>query len=142
MDTSTKTATLPAEHAREGLNSPEPGLGCACSELHLDRVVTALDQAPSPGTLAELGELFKVFADPGRLRILAALGGGELCVGHLVAAVGMSQSAVSHQLALLRKARLVRSRRIGKEVYYALDDLHVGAILAVGLDHVGERGRP
>jgi len=126
---------------RAGSDQDEAAADCAYIELHGDRVIAALQGAPSSESLAELGELFKVFADPSRLRILAALGGGELCVGHLVEAVGMSQSAVSHQLSVLRKARLVRARRIGKEVYYALDDLHVGAILAVGLDHVGERGR-
>ena len=114
---------------------------CACAQVHEDRVEAAKAAAPDPARLAELGELFKVFADPSRLRILSALGAGELCVCDLVETLGMSQSAVSHQLALLRGARLVRYRREGKTVYYSLDDLHVGAILAVGLDHVSERGR-
>jgi len=114
---------------------------CACAEVHGERVQAAQDAAPSPERLADLAELFKVFADPTRLRILSALAAGELCVRHLGEAVGMSQSAVSHQLALLRQARLVRARRLGKEIYYVLDDAHVGDILAVGLDHVDERGR-
>jgi DNA-binding transcriptional ArsR family regulator len=98
-------------------------------------------EAPDPAALRDLGELFKVFADPTRLRLLSALAAGELCVCGLSAELGMSQSAVSHQLALLRGARLVSYRREGKTLFYALADAHVGAILAVGLDHVGERGR-
>jgi len=115
---------------------------CASDLVHEDRVEAARAAAPDPGRLAELGELFKVFADPSRLKLLYALGTGELCVCDISAALGMSQSAVSHQLAILRGARLVRYRREGKMVLYSLDDLHVGAILAVGLDHAGERGRP
>jgi len=114
---------------------------CASDLVHEDRVVAAKAAAPDPARLAELGELFKVFADPSRLKLLYALGTGELCVCDISAALGMSQSAVSHQLAILRGARLVRYRREGKMVLYSLDDLHVGAILAVGLDHAGERGR-
>jgi ArsR family transcriptional regulator len=121
--------------------APQDPPACACAEVHGERVQAALDSAPTPERLAELGELFKVFADPSRLRILSALGAGELCVCDLGAALGMSQSAVSHQLAVLRGARLVRYRREGKTVFYSLADLHVGAILAVGLDHVSERGR-
>jgi DNA-binding transcriptional ArsR family regulator len=115
---------------------------CASAIVHEDRVEAAKAAAPDPERLAELGDLFKVFADPSRLRVLSALGSGELCVCDLVAALGMSQSAVSHQLAVLRGARLVRYRREGKMVLYSLGDLHIGAMLAVGLDHVSERGRP
>lgn len=130
------------DDTRTGASAPErEAPACSCDEAHGARVEAALAAEPTPERLAELAELFKVFADPSRLAVLAALGAGELCVNHLREAVGMSQSAVSHQLAVLRGARLVRSRRLGKEVYYSLDDLHVGAILAVGLDHVAERRR-
>jgi DNA-binding transcriptional ArsR family regulator len=91
--------------------------------------------------LFELGELFKVFSDPTRLRILRSLLGGELRVSDLGAALGMSQSAVSHQLAVLRAARLVAFRREGKTVYYRLADDHVGLLLKVGLEHASERVR-
>jgi ArsR family transcriptional regulator len=114
---------------------------CACALVHTERVEAAKKAAPDPLLLADLGELFQVFADPTRLGILSALAAGELCVCDLGAVLGMSQSAVSHQLAVLRGARLVRYRREGKVVHYRLDDEHVGAILAVGFEHVGERGR-
>jgi ArsR family transcriptional regulator len=92
-----------------------------------------------PLLLGELEDLFKVFADATRLRILRALAGGELCVCDIGAVLGMSQSAVSHQLAVLRAARLVAFRREGKTVYYRLADDHVGLLLEVGLGHASER---
>lgn len=86
----------------------------------------------------ELAETFKVLADPTRLRILATLvQAGETCVHELCARVGMSQPAVSHQLRVLRQARLVRSRRAGREIFYCLDDDHVLVLLSEGLKHVG-----
>jgi ArsR family transcriptional regulator len=112
---------------------------CSCNVVHEDKVKAALGASMAPASLEKLGELFKVFSDPTRLRILAALSEAELCVCDLQAVLGASQSAVSHQLALLRAARLVRARRDGKTVYYTLADSHVRAILLVGLDHVEER---
>jgi DNA-binding transcriptional ArsR family regulator len=119
----------------------EKDLACACSVVHEENVRAAQEASPSADTLAVLGDLFKVFSDPSRLKILSALAATELCVCDLQAVLGASQSAVSHQLAVLRAARLVRSRREGKTIYYALDDSHVRDILLVGLDHVGERGQ-
>lgn len=116
-----------------------PAATCSCGLVHEERVREALAAAPSPAALQSLGELFKLFAEPTRLRILSALAEGELCVCDLGAVLGMSQSAVSHQLALLRAARLVKNRRDGKTVYYSLDDEHVKEILLVGLDHISER---
>jgi DNA-binding transcriptional ArsR family regulator len=85
-----------------------------------------------------LAEIFKVLADPTRLRILAALAEhGSLCVHELTTWLGMQQSAVSHQLRLLRGARLVRGQRDGREIHYRLDDAHVLALLSQGLRHVG-----
>jgi len=85
-----------------------------------------------------MGELFKIFADPSRLRILGALAAGELCVCDLAAALELSQSAVSHQLAVLKRSRLVRYRRDGQTVFYTLDDDHVRQILAVASEHLSE----
>jgi len=91
------------------------------------------------GTLLGLADLFKVLGDPTRLRIVNALAAaGELCVCDLSAALSLSQSAVSHQLAVLRRSRLARPRRDGKTVFYALDDEHVRALLALGLEHARE----
>jgi ArsR family transcriptional regulator, lead/cadmium/zinc/bismuth-responsive transcriptional repressor len=112
---------------------------CSSFQVHRDRVESAISAAIDPGRLGELGELFKVFSDATRLRILNALAGGELCVCDIGEVLGASQSAVSHQLAVLRAARLVANRREGKTVYYRLADEHVGLILKVGLDHASER---
>ena len=87
-------------------------------------------------TLYDLSELFKVFGDTTRIRILTALRGGPLCVYHLAERLEMGQSAISHQLRLLRSAGLVRAKRAGKTVNYALDDAHVAQILDMGLAHI------
>lgn len=112
---------------------------CSACVVHADRVEAARRAAVDPLLLARLEELFKIFSDATRLRILGALAGGELCVCDMGAVLGMSQSAVSHQLALLRAARMVSYRREGKTVYYSLADDHVGILLKVGLDHAAER---
>jgi len=114
---------------------------CSCTVVHDDKVRAVREASPSPDSLAAVSELFKVFSDPTRLSIISALSETELCVCDLQAILGASQSAVSHQLASLRAARLVKFRRDGKTVYYSLDDSHVRAILLVGLDHVNERGQ-
>ena len=88
--------------------------------------------------LNELAELFKLFGDATRLKILFVLLGTELCVYDIADRLSMTQSAISHQLRVLKQSRLVKSRRDGKSVYYSLDDDHVSAILSIGLDHVEE----
>lgn len=87
-------------------------------------------------TADRLADIFKALADPTRVRIVSLLAQTELCVGDLAAVLGMSMSAVSHQLRLLRALRLVKSRRDGKHVYYELDDEHIHTIFLCGLDHV------
>jgi DNA-binding transcriptional ArsR family regulator len=91
--------------------------------------------------LSGLAEIFKLLGDPTRLRILAALFGGERCVHDLCAQLRMSQPAISHQLRILRAARLVRPRRAGREIFYALDDAHVGELIEAGLEHAGHARR-
>lgn len=96
---------------------------------------------PDTEVLYDLAELFKVFGDSTRIRIISALMGGEMCVYHLSEKLEMGQSAISHQLRILRTAGLVRPRREGKEIYYALDDEHIEEIYGAGLAHVlHERG--
>jgi ArsR family transcriptional regulator, lead/cadmium/zinc/bismuth-responsive transcriptional repressor len=111
---------------------------CSTFVVHADKVETARASAIEPRLLDRLEELFKIFSDPTRLRILKALSGAELCVCDIGAVLGLSQSAVSHQLALLRAARLVSYRREGKTIYYSLADYHVGILLQIGLDHASE----
>lgn len=93
---------------------------------------------PSDEILEKTAEVFKVFGDKTRIRILAALSEGEMCVCCLCDLLEMSQSAVSHQLSVLKAARLIKSRREGKQMYYSLDDAHIGAILCTGISHVEE----
>ena len=85
----------------------------------------------------QVAEIFKALADPTRVRILHALSHAELCVGDLAAVLAMSESAVSHQLRLLRGLRVVRARREGKLVFYALDDEHVTRLFQLSLEHLG-----
>jgi DNA-binding transcriptional ArsR family regulator len=87
----------------------------------------------------ELSAFFKVFGDATRLRILSALLASPCCVGDLARALGMTQSAVSHQLRLLKDSRMVRGEKSGKEVTYSLDDEHIEAILTDGFRHAAER---
>ena len=103
-----------------------------------DRVARARGRMPDERTIAELAGIFKVLSEPTRVRILQALGKEELCVCDLAAVVGTTASAISHQLRLLRTARLVKARKEGKMVYYALDDGHVRRLFAEGLRHVEE----
>jgi len=112
---------------------------CSCSIVHEGPVAAARAAEAPVSRLLGLAELFKVLGDPGRLRILNALGAAELCVCDLSAALDMSQSAVSHQLAILRGARLVRARRDGKSMFYALDDRHVSEIVGIASVHLDER---
>ena len=91
---------------------------------------------PDDEVLYELADLFRVFGDS--TRILYALHDNELCVQDIANAVQLSQSAVSHQLRVLKDSKLVRFRREGKTVYYALDDDHVRSILSLGMDHIEE----
>ena len=86
----------------------------------------------------ELAELFKVFGDSTRLRVLSVLIDGELCVQDIADSLDMTQSAISHQLKILKNSHLVKSRREGKQIMYALDDDHVRTIIAMGMEHIEE----
>ena len=101
----------------------------------LERVAAAM---PEEESLYDLAELFKVFGDTTRIRILYALFESELCVCDIAEILSMTQSAISHQLRVLKQARLVRSRREGKQIYYFLADDHVRTIIGQGMDHVNE----
>ena len=95
-------------------------------------------QLPPDEILYDLADLYKVFSDMTRIRILYALSCSELCVYDIAAALGMSQSAISHQLRVLKQAKLVKYRREGKTVFYSLADDHVRMILNQGMEHVEE----
>lgn len=95
-------------------------------------------QMPSERTIASLSELYKIFGDQTRLKIMCTLLRGEMCVCDIAALLGTSCSAISHQLRILRQNRLVKVRREGKQAFYALDDSHVASIISAGLDHINE----
>ena len=103
---------------------------------HEDVVKRVLEQQPDDEYLYDLAELFKVFGDSTRIRILYALFESELCVNDIAQLLNLGQSAVSHQLRILKDAKLVRFRREGKIIFYALDDEHVRNILSMGMEHV------
>ena len=111
-----------------------------CSEplVHDDIVKTALASQPDEEKLADLADLFKNFSDTTRIRILSLLTANEMCVCDIAEALNATQSAVSHQLRILKQSRLVKSRREGKSVFYALDDDHVATIIAMGMEHINE----
>lgn len=111
-----------------------------CDEycVHNDSVNAAENEMPPLDTLFSLAELFKMFGDSTRIRIMCALFGRELCVCDICELLNMGQSAVSHQLRLLRTASLVKVRREGKSAYYSLDDEHIYKIFKLGLEHIQE----
>lgn len=102
-----------------------------------ERVRHVLRRLPPEKTFQDIAETFRVLSDPGRMRLISALlEGGELCVCDLAAVTGLSQTACSHNLRLLRSRRLVRYRKQGRNVYYSLDDSHIRLLLDVALQHV------
>ncbi len=103
-----------------------------------DAVASVQEQLPDDEILYDLAELFRVFGDSTRIKILYALFESELCVGDIAALLHLSQSSVSHQLRLLKASKLVKFRRNGKAMFYSLDDDHVRTILALGMEHVEE----
>jgi DNA-binding transcriptional ArsR family regulator len=109
---------------------------CAETYIHQDCVEAALPSLVDDATAGRLADTFKALSDPTRVRIVSLLADAELCVCDLAAALGMTQSAVSHQLRTLRDMRLVRWRRDGRQVFYTLDDEHVADLFRRGLDHV------
>jgi ArsR family transcriptional regulator, lead/cadmium/zinc/bismuth-responsive transcriptional repressor len=111
---------------------------CEIAAIHPPAVFaarTALAALPPP---ADVSALFALLADPTRLRLVAALSVGELCVCDLAAATGINRTRVSHQLRILREGQLVRSRRDGRVIFYSLDDDHVHDLLAMGIAHAQE----
>ena len=113
------------------------GCSCGCAE-HADSSGPGPECMPDEELLYDLADLFKVFGDTTRIKILYALMGQELCVAALAELIGATQSAVSHQLRTLKQARLVKFQRDGKNVIYSLSDDHVYTMLAQGMSHICE----
>ncbi|MBQ7976186.1 MAG: helix-turn-helix transcriptional regulator [Clostridia bacterium] len=111
-------------------------LTCDCNIIHHDTVNAAVSEKLKPREVEALSGIFKVLGDPTRIRILWALRGREMCVCDLGAALGMTKSAISHQLKTMKDAAIVKSRREGKNIFYSLDDSHVNDILDIAMVHV------
>lgn len=103
-----------------------------------DVVRKVLEQQPDDEILYDLAELFKVFGDSTRIKILYSMFETELCVNDIAKLLNLSQSSVSHQLRILKSSKLVKFRREGKSIFYSLDDEHVRAIISMGMEHVEE----
>jgi len=116
----------------------QPVERCDCEVIHEDTVNRVREKMPLEETLYDLAELFKVFGDSTRIKILWALDEAEMCVCDIAVLLKMTQSAISHQLRLLKQADLVKSRREGKIVFYSLEDEHVKQIFDQGLIHISE----
>jgi len=112
---------------------------CDCDVIHEETVNYVRERMPAEENLYDLAELFKVFGDTTRIKILCALAESEMCVCDIAVLLNMTQSSISHQLRILKQARLVRYRREGKVVYYSLDDDHVKQIFNLGLIHLNEK---
>jgi len=111
-----------------------------CDCLHPQSVMAARRALGDSPPAADMAAIFAILAEPTRMRVLIALGDAELCVTDLAAATGVNRTTISHQLRVLRTNRLVRRRRAGKVVYYALNDDHVVSLLTMATEHVAENG--
>ena len=122
------------------MKKPEENLApcCAEPELHLDRIAQSVERLPDDDTMFALADLYKIFGDSTRLRILYVLFDNELCVCDIAELLGMQVSAISHQLRVLKASRLVKYRKSGKSVFYSLADDHVHTILGQGMEHIFE----
>lgn len=115
--------------------------GCECCDdnvIHPDLLKIVNEKMPEETELYDLAELFKIFGDSTRIRILFVLSEAEVCVCDLAEALNMTQSAISHQLKILKQSKLVKNRREGKSIFYSLADDHVKSILGMGLEHIEE----
>lgn len=114
-------------------------LSCKSNVIHEDKIEIAKTHMPNENEIDGVTELFKTLGDPTRTRILSVLYTGELCVCDICNLLGMTKSAISHQLKVLKMTRLIKARRSGKEVYYSLADDHIFSIYQIAIEHVRER---
>lgn len=111
---------------------------CECIHVHDEVISKIRKEMPVEDKLYDLADFFKIFADSTRIKMLYVLMGSEMCVCDLAQILGMTQSAISHQLRTLKQSNLVRNRREGKTIFYSLADSHIETILSQGLDHIEE----
>lgn len=111
---------------------------CDVTCVHEDMIQSVRGRMPAEGLLHELADFYKVFGDATRVKLLCALLECEMCVCDLAELLGMTQSAISHQLRVLKQMKLVKNRREGKTVYYSLADGHIQTIISQGMEHIQE----
>lgn len=111
---------------------------CECTQIHDEIVHRIEENMPCDEELSDLAEFFRVFGDTTRIRILYVLMQSEMCVCDIATLLGMTQSAISHQLRILKQMELVKNRREGKTVFYSLADGHIKTILSQGIEHINE----
>ena len=111
---------------------------CETTEIHSELLEKVNAKMPPENDILDLAELFKVFGDSTRMRILFVLISEEVCVCDLATTLNMTQSAISHQLAILKRSKLIKSRREGKSAFYSLADEHVKTIIKQGMEHIEE----
>lgn len=110
-----------------------------CTQCEDEQVDLIKKRMPDEVTLTDLSEFFKIFGDSTRIKIICVLFEGEMCVSGIVDILEMSQSSISHQLRILKTQRIVKAKKVGKQVFYSLDDEHIQQIYEMGLDHIFER---
>lgn len=109
---------------------------CDCNVIHPDVVDKTMKKMPDFDTFNKLAEFFKILGDTTRVKILFALDQNEMCVCDIANVLGMSKSSISHQLGTLRRSGIVKCKKVGKEVFYMLDDNHVKEVFEVGIEHI------
>jgi ArsR family transcriptional regulator len=109
---------------------------CDCNVIHEEVVNSTINKMPEENIFNKLAEFFKILGDTTRVKILFALDQNEMCVCDIANVLGMSKSSISHQLGTLRRSNIVKCRKVGKEVYYTLDDDHVQKSFELGLEHI------
>lgn len=112
---------------------------CDCNVIHKEVVKNALENKPSKEELERLSQVFKLLGDLTRTEILWVLDKNEMCVCDIANVLNMTKSSISHQLALLREAGIVEYRKVGKEVYYRLDDFHITKLYEIGIEHIDHK---
>ena len=112
---------------------------CDCNVIHQDVVENTIKQMADEDMLNKLAEFFKILGDTTRTKILYALDKNAMCVCDIANVLNMSKSSISHQLGTLRRSGIVKCRKVGKEVYYMLDDEHVKDVFEVGIEHIEHR---
>lgn len=114
---------------------------CDCNVIHKEMVKIALENKPAKEELERLSQVFKLLGDLTRTKILWVLDKNEMCVCDIANVLNMTKSSISHQLALLREAGIVEYRKVGKEVYYRLDDFHITKLYEIGIEHIDHKLR-